>query len=304
MRQSLLATLLAATLAGGFVHPAGAEDRYRIVLSQPDLEIPYRVTGADRAKAWAAQHPGIALLILDGQRNSATQMNGIEDAITRGADAIVMSPNDSSALAPVGADVQRAHIPLIVFDRRLNVPADQIAAFIGADNIGMGRIAAREIIRAAGEHGVVIEIEGTPGASATVDRKSGFEAEMKLHPAITVVSYVGNYRTADAVNVMEDAIVAHPDAIAIFAHNDSMALGAVQVLEEHGKKLPAVGMDGGRAGCDAVHAGRMLATVQYPTMMPEAMELALAVLGHKAVPPQTMVTTPLVTSASWAQYCQ
>lgn len=301
MRAKPLVVLAFAALALPAAAPA---ESWRIVLSQPDLEIPYRVTGADRAKAWAAQHPGVQLLILDGQRNSATQMNGIEDAITRGADAIVMSPNDSRALAPVGGDAKRAGIPLIVFDRKLAAPDDDIAAFIGSDNEAMGRIAADAILKAAGETGTVIEIEGTPGASATVDRKAGFEAEMKRHPGIHVVSYVGNYRTADAVNVMEDAIVAHPDAVAVYAHNDSMALGAVQVLGEHGHKLPVVGMDGGKAGCDAVHDGTMLATVQYPTMMPEAMELALQVLHHAKVPARTMVDTPLVTATNWAQYCR
>lgn len=294
----LAGTMLAAPLV------ASAQE-VEIGIAQPNLEHPYRVGGIERAKAWGAEHPDVKLTIVDGRRDSATQLSGVEDLITRHVSAVVLSPNDSKALAPIADAAKRAGVPLIVFDRKLDVPDADFAAFIGSDNIEMGRVAARFVIEKIGEEGKVIQLEGTPGASATVDRKQGFEEEMAKHPGIQVVSYVGHYRLQEAVAAMEDAVTAHRDVKAVFAHNDTMAMGAAQVLEEQRLEgVATVGMDGAKEGCEGVASGRLTGSVYYPTMFPEALDLAMKVLAGETVEKVTMLDTPMITKETHDTYCR
>lgn len=294
----------AAVLALGLSTTAQARD-YKVVIAQPNVEHPYRVGGVERAKAFAASRPEIKLTILDGRRDSAVQLAGLEDALVRGADIIILSPNDSNALVPIAAEAKRAKVPLVIFDRKLNVPEGDYAAFIGGDNVEMGRVAARHLVEKLGGKGKVIQIEGTPGASATVDRKTGFEEVIKATPGMSMVSYVGHYRMHEAATAMEDALVAHPDAVAVFAHNDSMALGAGKVAAERGKTgLLIVGMDGGGEACQGIKEGKMTGSVHYPTMFPEALQLALDVVDGKPVKKVNLVQTPMLTAENAAQFCK
>lgn len=303
-RRALFVIAGAAGLALA-ARSAGAQKVWTIVIAQPNVEHPYRVGGIERAKAWAEKRKEVKLTILDGRRDSAIQLAGLEDALVRGADVIVMSPNDSNALAPIAAEAKRAKIPLVIFDRKLNVPESDYAAYIGGDNMEMGRVAARYIAEKVGRKGKIIQVEGTPGASATVDRKAGFEEVIKDFPDVKVVSYVGHYRIHEAASAMEDAIVAHPDTVAVFAHNDSMALGAGKVLAERKMaKMPIVGIDGGKEACEGIKSGTITGSVYYPTMFPEVLELALEVVQNKPVQKVSLLPTPMLTADNMAQYCE
>jgi ribose transport system substrate-binding protein len=275
-----------------------------IGLSQPNVEHPYRVAGVKAAQEWAKKHPEVELIVADGRRDSAKQMADVEDLISRKVNIIVIAPNDAKALAPIGEKAKRAGIPIVTFDRVLAVPEDQVAAHIGSDNIEMGRVAARYIAKRLDGKGVVIQIEGTPGASATVDRKKGFEAEIAKYSGIKVAaSLVGHYRRHEALQAMEDAITANPKIDAVYCHNDEMAFGAVQALEARGRKGAIVtGMDGLQVTMVAVNEGKLTGTVYYHHMFPEALELAMKVLKAEPVPKVTMLETPFVTKENVAQY--
>ena len=295
---------LAACLSSVFAMNAVAQ-KITIGISQPNVEHPYRVSGIERAKAWAAQRPEVSLSVVDGRRDSAVQMASIEDLIQRGVNIIVMSPNNSQALAPIADAAKRANIPLVIFDRKLAVDPSLYAAYVGADDAEMGRVAAQFLAQKVGGKGKIIQLEGTPGASATLDRKKGFEAEMAKHPGIQIVSYVGHYKLSDAVAVMEDASIAHRGFVGVYGHNDSMAMGAAKVVKERNlKNVAIVGIDGGKEGCDGVASGAMAASIYYPTMFPEALDIAMKVLKKESVPKITNMTTPLLSQANLAQYCK
>jgi ribose transport system substrate-binding protein len=296
---------LAVLLLAGTSAVLAQDKTVKIAVSQPNVEHPYRVAGVARAKEWAAQHPEAALTIADGRRDSAVQLSSLEDLISRRVDIIVLSPNDSDAVAPIADEAQRAGIPLVVFDRKLNVDPAKYATFIGSDNVEMGRVAARFVAEKIGNKGKVIQLEGTPGASATTERKKGFEEELAKYPDIKIVNFVGHYRLHEAVAVMEDALTAHRDVKAVFAHNDSMALGASQVLGERGiKDVVTIGMDGAKEGCDGIAAGKLTGSVFYPTMFPEALDLAKKVLAKEPVEKSILLKTPVITAANSAEFCR
>lgn len=301
----LIQGALAAVMAIGFSGQAGAQQPLVFGFSQPNMEHPYRVLGTNQARAWAAQNPSVQLVLADGRRDSAVQMQTIEDLIARKVNVIIMSPNDSTALVPIVEVIRKAGVPIVNFDRRLAVPDDQLAAYIGADDVEMGRMAARAMIEKIGTSGKVIQLEGNPGGSGTINRKKGFEEVMSKHPGIRIISYVANFRLHEAVAVMEDALTAHRDLKGVYGHNDSMAMGAVQVLEE--KKIAGVtvvGIDGGEEGCHGVRSGKMHASVYYPTLMPQALDIALAVARGQPVPKITLLDTPLITSQTVDQICK
>ncbi|CAN1550408.1 RbsB ABC-type sugar transport system, periplasmic component [Burkholderiaceae bacterium] len=276
-----------------------------IGLSQPNVEHPYRVAGVERAKAWAAQRPEVTITVVDGRRDSAVQMASVEDLIQRRVSIIIMSPNNSLALAPVADAAKRANIPLVIFDRKLTVDPSMYAAYVGADDAEMGKAAAQFLAAKVGGKGKIIQLEGTPGASATVDRKKGFEAEIAKYPGIQVVSYVGHYRLSDAVAVMEDASTAHRGFVGVYGHNDSMAMGAAKVVKERNlQNVAIVGIDGGKEACDGLASGALAASIYYPTMFPDALDIAMKVIRKESVPKSTILETPVLTKSNMAQYCK
>lgn len=302
--NKILATSVALA-AMAIAAPVIGQEKVVIGLSQPNVEHPYRVGGIARANAWAAENPNVELIVVDGRRDSAVQLQTLEDLLQREVDIILIAPNDSDALAPFAQAAQRANVPVVVFDRTLNVDPSLYAAYLGGDNVEMGRVAARYIAEQIGGAGKVIQLEGTPGASASVDRKAGFEEVMAEYPDIEVVSYVGHFRLHESVAAMEDAITAHRDLKAIYGHNDSMALGGAQVVRENGlEDIVIVGIDGAAEGCEGVLSGQLSGSVFYPTMMPEALELAMQVLDGQDVPKEVMLETPLITAENAQEFCK
>ncbi len=289
-----------------FTAPGFAQAKKIVIgLSQPNVEHPYRVAGVKAAQEWAKKHPEVELIVVDGRRDSAKQLADVEDLISRKVDIIVIAPNDAKALAPIGEKAKAAKIPIVTFDRELAVPPDQVAAHIGSDNVEMGRVAARFIAQRLDGKGVVIQIEGTPGASATVDRKKGFEEEIAKYPGIKLaVSLVGHYRRHEAMQAMEDAITANPKIDAVYCHNDEMALGAMQALEarNRAKGVIVTGMDGLQSTMKDISEGKITGTVYYHHMFPEALDLAMKVQKGESVPKRTLVETPFVSKENVAQY--
>ncbi len=303
-RIVVVAAVLAAAL--GSTPAALAQARKVVIgLSQPNVEHPYRVGGVKAAEAWAKAHANeVELIVADGRRDSAKQLADVEDLVTRKINVLVIAPNDANALAPIGPRAKAAGIPIVTFDRKLNAPPDQVAAYIGSDNVEMGRVAARFIAERIGNKGTVIQIEGTPGASATVDRKKGFEEVMGKLKDVKVVSLVGHYRRHDALQAMEDAMTAHPKVAAVYAHNDEMAFGAAQALKARNRHDGVVitGMDGGASAVEAVENGTITGSVYYHHMFPEALDLAMKVVKGQSVPKETMLPTPMITKENLGQF--
>ncbi len=274
-------------------------------LSQPNVEHPYRVAGIKAAQEWAKQHPEVELILTDGRRDSAKQMADVEDLISRKVNVIVIAPNEAMALVPIAEKAKQAGIPLVLFDRKLAVAPEMFAAYIGSDEVEMGRSVGRFMARKLEGKGIVIQLEGTPGDSGALGRKKGFEEVIAQYPGIKIAaSLVGHYRRHEALQVMEDAITANPKIDAVYCHNDEMAFGAIQALEarDRAKGVIVTGMDGSQVAVEAVDQGKLAATVYYHHMFPQALELAMRVLKGEQVPKMTVLDAPLVSKENVAQY--
>ena len=160
----------AAVVVGGMVGPALAE-QVKIGLSQGTMNHPWRVAQVEGNKKYAQEHlKDVTLIVTDGQNTATKQVSDVESLLAQGVKVLILSPLTSDALTPVAKEAMDAGVPVVTLDRKVNTP---VTLHIGAENKPIGVQAADEIAKAIGGKGNVIEIQGTAGASATVEWTSG-----------------------------------------------------------------------------------------------------------------------------------
>ena len=253
----------AVLFAGG---QKGADDGEIVIgMTVPGLQFPFFVTMAEEAEA-AAKDLGMKIIVHDAQNQSATQMSGMENFIAQKVDGILISPMTTDSLVPAIEAAIAAGIPVATVDRKAN--SDLVLIHVGADNVEGGRSAARFIIEKLGGKGNVIELEGTPGSSAAIDRKAGFDEIMNQSNVKIIVSQTAEFSRSEGQSVMEDLIVANPNFDAVFGANDEMIIGAIEAMSAAGIDLGGMITVGFDATTDAfayMKDGKLSATVdQFP----------------------------------------
>lgn len=208
-----------------------------IGLAVSTLNNPFFVTLVDGAKK-EAKKLGYELIVVDAGDDTAKQTNDIEDLISKNVAVLIVNPVDSSAVAPVVGDAKSAGIRVISVDR--GVDGEKVDCAIASDNVFGGALATDYLVELVGEGAKVAELVGTPGASAAIDRGAGFHkvADAKLN---VVASQTANFNRADGLSVMENILQANPDIKGVFAHNDEMALGAIEAIGD--KDIVVIGFD-------------------------------------------------------------
>lgn len=273
--------------------PAAATQKVGLVLST--LNNPFFVTLKEGAEA-KAKELGIELIVLDSQNDPSKDMANVEDLITKGVGLILLNPTDSDAVANAVKAANDAKIPVITLDRAAN--GGEVVAHVASDNIAGGKMAADFINEKLAGKGNVIELQGIAGTSAARDRGQGFNDELKTFPGLKVVAaQPADFDRTKGLSVMENLLQAQPDVQAVFAHNDEMALGALQAIEASGKKIIVVGFDAVDDAVAAVKDGKMAATVaQQPELIGAlGVETAAKVLKGETVEKSIPVELKLVT---------
>lgn len=243
----------------------GAAFAQTIGLSLSTLNNPFFVTLQEGAQA-AADELGYELVTTDAQDSVSAQISDIEDLVVRGVDVLIVNATDSAAVVPAVRAANDAGIPVIAVDR--GVDGGELAFFIASDNVAGGALAAEYICDRIGGEGAVVELEGIPGTSAARERGQGFNESLSsaCPDAEVVARQTANFNRAEGLSVMENILVAQPEIDAVFAHNDEMALGALQAIEASGRDIVVVGFDATDDAQAAVEACRLAATVaQQPT---------------------------------------
>ncbi|WP_334105259.1 substrate-binding domain-containing protein, partial [Muricomes intestini] len=223
-------------------------------------------------------YPEFECLTTDGQNDSATQVQDVEDLLARGIDLLLISPLTSDALTPVCEKAMEQGIPVVTLDR--NVDCD-VTCFIGAENKPMGVASADKLAEELEGKGNVIELQGTAGASATIDRHDGFAEELEAkYPDMEIIAtQYCDYLRENAMSFMDDTLQRFgPGEIdAIYCHNDEMALGALEALKTAGRDDEGIlitGMDGTEVAFSEIEDGNMFFTVFYPYCAPEGIQAA------------------------------
>ena len=272
-----IASLAAVTVASAAL---------KVGFAQTGAESAWRTANSESMKAEAAKR-GIDLKFSDGQGKQENQIRALRSFIAQKVDAIVLAPLVETGWDPVLRDAKRAGIPVIITDRSI-VTADEslYACFIGSDFLEEGRMAAAWLAKKTGGTGRIVELQGTPGSAPANDRRKAFAEGIAGHPGLKIIdSQSGDFRRTGGKEVMEAFIKKHGKTIDIlYAHNDDMALGAIQAIEEAGLKpgtdIVIVSIDAVREGVQAVVAGKINCTVECnPLFGPKVYDTVAKVLA-------------------------
>jgi ribose transport system substrate-binding protein len=265
---------------------------YTIAFSQNASNNPWRLAETASMKAEAAKQ-GIRLTITDANNQQSKQIADIKGLIAQKPDALFIAPI-TEQLANVVKDAATAKIPVFLLDRDVDhavaKPGQDYVSVIQSDFIQEGKRAAVQMAKATGGNAKIIELEGTTGASPAIDRKKGFDEAIKQCPGMkVVVSQDADFTRAKGQSVAETLLQSHPDATAIYAHNDEMALGAIAAAKaigrQPGKDIKVVSIDGEKDGLKAVAAGDLYATVECsPRFGPSAFQTMTSYAAQKPVP--------------------
>ncbi|MGM0887230.1 MAG: ribose ABC transporter substrate-binding protein RbsB [Bacillota bacterium] len=241
-----------------------------------------------------AKEKGMKVTVVDAQDDTAKQISGIEDLILQKVDVLLVNPTDSAAISSAVKDANDAGIPVITIDRSSD--EGDIETFIASDNVAGGEMAAEYLVKELGEKAKVVELEGVSGASATRERGKGFHniADKQLE---VLTSQTAEFDRTKGLNVMENILQGNKDIQAVFAHNDEMALGAIEAIKAAGKDIIVVGFDGNDDALKAVENGELKATIaQQPALIgKEAVNAAEKILKGDKVDDTISVPLKLVT---------
>ncbi len=237
--------------------------------SQIGAESGWRTANTESIKS-EAEKRGIDLRFSDAQQKQENQIKALRSFISQGVDVIAFSPVKETGWEPVLKEIKEAGIPVILTDRAIDSTDESLyATFIGSDFVEEGRRAAEWVVKATGGKANIAELTGTPGSAPAIDRKKGFEKVISRYPDIKIIkSQSGDFTRALGKEVME-AFLKSPEAKSIdvvFAHNDDMALGAIQAMEEAGIKpgqqIKIVSIDGVHDAFQAMIDGKLNCTVE------------------------------------------
>lgn len=246
----------------------------------------------------AALHPNVKLKIYNANRKSKKQIKDIERFIEEKVDAIIVSPFESDSIIPVIEKANAKGIPVIVVDRKVNT--SNYMAYIGADNVEVGRIAGRYIVSLSKGKAKVIEVRGAYYTSPGLERSLGFKEIVEQYSGIKVVR-LDAYKDELPKEAFLKALTENPDVDYVFAYNDVIAYQAYLVAKSKKleKKIKIIGVDGINGpygGIQLVKDGILKATVLYPTGGSEAVKLALKVINKEIVPKKNNLNTVLIDS--------
>ncbi|KAF1723185.1 ABC transporter substrate-binding protein [Pseudoxanthomonas wuyuanensis] len=316
MKQYLAvaAACLMAMLAAcsGEKNPAGGE---RIVLgfSQVGAESEWRTANTESIKS-AVQEAGIQLRFSDAQQKQENQIKALRSFIAQRVDVIAFSPVVESGWETVLREAKAANIPVILTDRAVKVSDDSLyVTLIGSDFVEEGRKAARWLLEQSplkdGTEPVrIVELQGTVGSAPANDRMKGFKEVIAANPRFQVVrSQSGDFTRAKGKEVMEAFLKAEGSSIdVLFAHNDDMAIGAIQAIEEAGLKpgqdIVIVSIDAVRGAFEAMMAGKLNVTVECnPLLGPQLVDAIHAVREGRPLPKRIVVEESVFTREQAAE---
>jgi simple sugar transport system substrate-binding protein len=239
-----------------------------------------------------AKKRGHTLKFSDAQQKQENQIKAIRSFITQKVDIIAFSPVVETGFEPVLKEAKQAGIPVILSDRAVTVTEpDLYVTFIGADFVEEGRRAAEWLAKKMNGQAKIAELQGTVGSAPAIDRKTGFEEVLKKYPGMTIIkTQTGEFTRAKGKEVME-AFLRSPEASeinALFAHNDDMALGAIQAIEAAGKvpgkDIIIVSIDGVHDALQAIIDGKINCSVECnPLLGPAIFDAAEAIAAGKPV---------------------
>jgi len=271
-----------------------ADKKITLGFSQIGAESEWRTANTKSIKE-AADTAGINLKFSDAQQKQENQIKAIRAFIAQKVDVIAFSPVVETGWEPVLKEAKAAKIPVILTDRAVSAKDDTLfVTFMGSDFVEEGRRAANWLVEKTKDNPGpvnIVELQGTVGSAPAIDRKKGFEEIIKDKPKFKIIrSQTGDFTRAKGKEVMEAFLKAEGKKInVLFAHNDDMAIGAIQAIEEAGMKpgkdILIVSIDGVKGAFQAMMAGKLNVSVECsPLLGPQLMAAVKDLMAGKTLP--------------------
>ena len=286
--------VIAALAAAGLPISVFAQDKIVLGFAQVGAESEWRTANTESVKS-SAKDAGIELKFSDAQQKQENQIKAIRSFIAQKVDVIAFSPVVESGWGTVLQEAKAAKIPVILSDRSVNEKDDTLwVSFMGSDFVEEGRRAGRWLVeKMKGSTGDVniVELQGTVGSAPAIDRKKGFEEIIKADPKFKIIrSQTGDFTRAKGKEVMEAFLKAEGKKInVLYAHNDDMAIGAIQAIEEAGykpaKDIIIISVDAVKGAFEAMMAGKLNVSVECsPLLGPQLMQAVKDLKAGKTLP--------------------
>ncbi|MBS0453648.1 MAG: ABC transporter substrate-binding protein [Proteobacteria bacterium] len=293
-RRTLTAAMAAASLTGALPLSAFAQKKIVLGFAQVGAESEWRTANTESIKSSAAE-AGIDLKFSDAQQKQENQIKAIRSYIAQKVDVIAFSPVVETGFETVLREAKAAKIPVVLTDRSVKVKDDSLyVTFMGSDFIEEGRKAGRWLVDKMKDNPGpvnIVELQGTVGSAPAIDRKKGFEEIIGKDPKFKIIrSQTGDFTRAKGKEVMEAFLKAEGKKInVLYAHNDDMAIGAIQAIEEAGMKpakdITIISIDAVKGAFEAMMAGKLNVSVECsPLLGPQLMSAVKDIVAGKPVP--------------------
>ncbi|MFB9326433.1 substrate-binding domain-containing protein [Paenibacillus aurantiacus] len=279
----------------------------RLGFAQVGTESGWRIANTNSVVS-AARNEGIELLYENAEQSQERQIEMIRSFIRRKVDVIAFSPKTESGWDEVLGEARAAGIPVILSDREVKAADDTLwTAYMGSDFRDEGRRAANWLVQeVSGDRGYnVVELQGTSGSAPAIGRKRGFDevlsGDRRFH---RLASYEGDFTKAKGRALMEQALREHGREIGIvYAHNDDMALGAIEAIEAYGlrpgKEIWIISVDATRAALKALSIGKLNLVVECnPLLGPQLMKAVKDLAAGKELPMKIVTAEGMFTPQS------
>ena len=288
------AALACAMAAGCSKSPQAAKDKPIVLgFSQIGAESEWRTANTNSIKS-AARQAGIQLKFSDAQQKQENQIKALRSFIAQRVDVIAFSPVVETGWETVLREAKAARIPVILTDRAVDVTDETLyVTFMGSDFVEEGRKAGRWLLDNTRDRTGdinIVELQGTVGSAPANDRKRGFQEIIGADARYRIIrSQTGDFTRAKGKEVMEAFLKAEGDRIhVLYAHNDDMAIGAIQAIEEAGRKpgkdILIISIDAVRGAFEAMIAGKLNVTVECnPLLGPQLMSAVKSVVAGQPV---------------------
>ncbi len=303
-----------STPPSGVANATGApkltkKSTYNVAFSQNASNNPWRLAETASFKEEASKR-GWKLTVTDANNDQAKQIQDIKGLIAQKPDALFIAPI-TEQLGNVVKQAGAAGIPVFLVDRDVDhsvaKPGQDFVSVMTSDFVQEGKRAAWAMANATGGNAKIIELEGTTGASPAIDRKKGFDEAIKACPGMKIIaSQDGDFTRVKGRSVAQTLLQSHPDATAIYAHNDEMAVGAIAAIKAAGKTpgkdIKLVSIDGEKDGLAAIQKGELYTVVECsPRFGPKAFDTMEQYASGKPTPVALINTDRLFNSQNAAQ---
>ncbi|GBF76605.1 LacI family transcriptional regulator [Paenibacillus sp. 598K] len=282
--------------------------KFRLGFSQLGSESDWRLANTQSILE-AAEEAGIEVLFDNAEQSQTRQFEAVRSFVEQGVDVIAIAPVVETGWEPVLKEVQAAGIPLLIIDRKMELSDQSLyVTFIGSDFYEEGRMAGRYLLdkmrTRSGQVGIV-ELRGTEGASPSIDRGAGFREVIHERASLTILaSEAADFTQERGNEVMATFLQTYGNDIdVLYAHNDDMALGAIEAVEafglEPGKDIIILSVDGTRQAFEMMVAGKINAVVECnPMLGPNVMQAVMELMEGRTLPKRIITPERIYTEVT------